>query len=137
MIHYNRLNVNEREEISLGIAKRLSQRSIALLLNRSPSTISHEINRNISGDQEYRAINAQKKTDHLKHITRKKRKLDTNKRLKKHVLKQLNELWSPEQIAKHLKVMYPTDMTMQISHESIYSYLYVCLLYTSPSPRDR
>lgn len=37
----------------------------------------------------------------------------------------MNELWSPEQIAKRLKVLYPTDMTMQISHESIYSYLYV------------
>ena len=34
-------------------------------------------------------------------------------------------MWSPEQIAKRLKVLYPTDMAMQISHESIYSYLYV------------
>lgn len=44
MSQYSRLNVNEREEISLGIAKRLSQRSIAVLLSRSPSTIFHEIN---------------------------------------------------------------------------------------------
>lgn len=42
-----------------------------------------------------------------------------------HVLKQLDQLWSPEQIAKRLKILYPIDMAMQISHESIYSYLYV------------
>src|SRR3989338_3538569 len=45
--------------------------------------------------------------------------------LKQYVLKQLDQLWSPEQIAKRLKILYPSDMAMQISHESIYSYLYV------------
>ena len=125
MTQYHRLNVNEREEISLGMAKGLSQRRIAMLLKRSPSTISYEISRNIKNAQEYRAIYAQAQTDRLLHSARKKRKLDTNKKLKEYVLKQLNKLWSPEQIAKRLKIMYPTDMAMQISHESIYSYLYV------------
>lgn len=45
--------------------------------------------------------------------------------LKQYVLKQLDQLWSPEQIAKRLKILYPSDRAMQISHESIYSYLYV------------
>jgi len=34
-------------------------------------------------------------------------------------------LWSPEQIAKRLKVLYPLDMSMRVSPETIYSYLYV------------
>lgn len=34
--------------------------------------------------------------------------------------------WSPQQIADRLKLEYPTDMNMQISHESIYTYIY-CL----------
>jgi len=51
--------------------------------------------------------------------------MDINIPLKHYVLEHLDQLWSPEQIAKRLKILYPIDMTMQISHESIYSYLYV------------
>jgi IS30 family transposase len=51
--------------------------------------------------------------------------MDINLPLKHYVLEHLDQLWSPEQIAKRLKILYPMDMAMQISHESIYSYLYV------------
>jgi IS30 family transposase len=33
--------------------------------------------------------------------------------------------WSPEQIANRLKVEFPEDEAMQISHEAIYQALYV------------
>ena len=125
MPRYHRLNVNEREEISLGLSKGLNQYDIASLLGRSPSTIYHEINRNTWYKQQYRAIQAQRRTNQLTHTARKKRKMDINEPLKQYVLKQLDQLWSPEQIAKRLKILYPMDMAMQISHESIYSYLYV------------
>ena len=125
MTQYPRLNINEREEISLGLAKGRSQRDIAASLSRSPSTICHEIKRNSEYGQPYRAVKAQRRVNRLTHTARKKRKLDINEPLKQYVLKQLDQLWSPEQIAKRLKIMYPMDMAMQISHESIYSYLYV------------
>jgi len=51
MSQYHRLNVNEREEISLGIAQGRSQYDIAILLSRSPSIICHEINRNTKTKQ--------------------------------------------------------------------------------------
>ena len=51
--------------------------------------------------------------------------MDINLPLKHYVLEHLDQLWSPEQIAKRLKILYPENMNMQISHESIYSYLYV------------
>jgi IS30 family transposase len=51
--------------------------------------------------------------------------MDMNLPLRHYVLEHLDQLWSPEQIAKRLKILYPMDMAMQISHESIYSYLYV------------
>jgi len=51
--------------------------------------------------------------------------MDINLPLKHYVLLHLDQLWSPEQIAKRLKILYPMDMEMQISPESIYSYLYV------------
>ena len=48
------LSLAEREEISRGIVCGRSLRSIAASLNRAPSTISREINRN-GGRQQYRA----------------------------------------------------------------------------------
>ena len=125
MSQYHQLNVNEREEISLGIAQGRSQYDIAISLSRSPSTICHEINRNTKYGQQYRAIQAQHRTDRVAHTARKKRKMDINIPLKHYVLEHLDQLWSPEQIAKRLKILYPMDMAMQISPESIYSYLYV------------
>ena len=125
MTHCYQLSINEREEISLGLAQKFSKNCIALSLSRSPSTICHEINRNTKYGQPYRAIQAQCRTDRLAHLARKKRKMDMNLPLKHYVLEKLDQLWSPEQIAKRLKILYPMDMAMQISHESIYSYLYV------------
>ena len=125
MSQYHRLNVNEREEIALGLAQGHSQHEIASSLGRSPGTICREINSNAKYGQQYRAVQAQQRTDRLAHIVRKKRKLDTNELLQQHVLKHLDLLWSPEQIAQRLKMLYPNDRAMQISHESIYAYLYV------------
>lgn len=51
--------------------------------------------------------------------------MDINIPLRDYVLFHLDQLWSPEQIAKRLKILYPENMNMQISPESIYSYLYV------------
>lgn len=41
------------------------------------------------------------------------------------VLSYLAKNWSPEQIAKRLIILYPSNMDMRVSHETIYSYLYV------------
>jgi len=54
-----------------------------------------------------------------------KHKLDSSLKLKRYVYKKLRLKWSPEQIAKTLEKDYPTDMTMRISPEAIYTYLYV------------
>jgi IS30 family transposase len=103
MSQYHRLNVNEREEISLGIEQGSSQYDIAISLSRSPSTICHEINRNTKYRQQYRAIQAQRRTIKFTHLARKNRKMDINLPLKHYVLEHLDQLWSPEQIAKRLK----------------------------------
>ncbi|WP_322627976.1 helix-turn-helix domain-containing protein, partial [Halothiobacillus sp.] len=49
---YSELSVEERATIQIGHAQGLSQRKIASLINRSPSTISRELrrNRNDCGD---------------------------------------------------------------------------------------
>jgi len=125
MQKYRHLTMNEREEISLGLAQGKSHRDIASMLNRSPATISRELVRNNRYGYHYRASRAQGRTDYRARLRRKKRKLDTNERLRQFVFERLNRRWTPEQIAKRLKVLYPMDRTMQISHESIYSYLYL------------
>ncbi|MCJ7790767.1 MAG: helix-turn-helix domain-containing protein, partial [Candidatus Atribacteria bacterium] len=125
MAHCSQLSINEREEISLGLAQKFSKNYIALSLGRSSSTICREVNRNTANGQVYRAVKAQHRANKLTHLARKNRKMDINLPLKHYVLEHLDQLWSPEQIAKRLKILYPNDMIMQISHESIYSYLYV------------
>jgi transposase, IS30 family len=127
MNKYKRLSMNEREEISLGLAQGKSCRDIAAMLVRSPSTISREIRRNnyTYGSYQYRAMVAHPKARRRARLPRRKRKLDTNEQLRRFVLEHLDKRWTPEQIAKRIKVLYPTDTTMRISHETIYSYLYL------------
>lgn len=127
MSQYRRLSMHEREDISLGLAQGKSRRDIAAMLGRDPSTISREILRNNYNycRYRYRASRAQSMARRKARIPRKKRKLDTNERLRQFVFEHLNRRWTPEQIAKRLRKLYPMDKSMQISHESIYSYLYL------------
>lgn len=126
MIKYHRISFFEREEISRQIALGSSLRIIATILSRAPSSISREIQ--LSGVCEskyYRAIFGQGQSNKMRHKLRKNRKLANNALLRKFVLSRLTKNWSPEQIAKRLIVLYPNDMSMRISHETIYSYIYV------------
>ena len=127
MPQYHRLNMNEREEISLGLAQGCSRRDIAAMLGRDPSTVSREVfrnNYNYCGCR-YSASRAQTMANRKTRLHRRSRKLDTNERLRQFVFEHLEKRWSPEQIAKRLKMLYPLDMSMRVSHETIYSYLYV------------
>lgn len=123
---YQRLSLTEREEISRKLACGSSMRIIARWLNRSPSTISREIYQAGFVDRTYyRAVWSQYHANKMRHQLRKNRKLFMNALLRKEVLFYLRKNWSPEQIAKRLRILYPNDMDMRISHETIYSYIYV------------
>ena len=126
MNKYTRLNFIQREEISRQLALGVSIQFIANRLSRSPSTISREINRCVVNKKYYRAIFAQQCSNKILHKPSKNRKLDKNSRLRNFVFYHLvQKRWTPEQVAKRLRILYPNDMAMRISHESIYSYLYV------------
>lgn len=123
---YTRLSAHEREEISRALSQGQSYRQIALSLGRSTSTVSRELARLRYRPISYRATFAhdvaKRKRKHPKA-----RKLLTNERLRVYVEeKLLGERWSPQQIAARLKLEYPSDMTMRISHEAIYTYVF-CL----------
>lgn len=126
MIKYQRLTPYEREEIYRILTLGGSIRHIADKLQRSPSTISREIKRNFYNHPiPYRPIFAQQRYNKHKHQRHTKHKLDFNIKLRKKVFELLGKKWSPEQIAKRLIIMYPDDMNMRISHETIYSYIYI------------
>lgn len=123
---YTRLSAQEREEISRGLSQRLSYGQIGLSIGRSTSTISREIARLRYQPSTYRATFAQEVAER-KRKHPKARKLLTNERLRMYIEdKILQEHWSPQQIAARLKLEYPNDMTMRVSHETIYTYVF-CL----------
>ncbi len=117
------LTLTEREEISRGLASKQSIRSIAKQLNRAPSTISREINRN-GGLHLYRASKADKLTWE-KALRPKTCKLAYNHNLIKVITKKLQLFWSPQQIAGWLKLEYPKDERYHVSHETIYRSLFI------------
>jgi IS30 family transposase len=118
-----RLSVEEREEISRGLAAGLSLRAIAAGMCRSPSTISREVAGN-GGRRRYRATVADQAA--WARSTRPKVcKLATNPVLAGIVTEKLQRRWSPQQIAGWLKLTYPDDPGMHVSHESIYRTLFV------------
>jgi len=117
------LSLAEREEISRGIAVGLSIRAIASQLGRAPSTISREIRRN-GGRRRYRANQAEEAAWEQAHRP-KSCKLAQNPALARIVAEKLMDRWSPWQIAGWLKRTYPDDMSMQVSHETIYLTLYI------------
>ena len=117
------LTLSEREEISRGIVVGLSLRTIARQLDRAPSTISREINRN-NGLKRYRAIQADKAAWHRAHRP-KPCKLTGNLQLSRIIASKLQCHWSPEQIAGWLKKAHAGNERLQVSHETIYRSLFI------------
>jgi IS30 family transposase len=117
------LKMTEREEISRGLGSGESLRSIAGRLARAPSTVSREVARH-GGRARYRANHADYEAS-LSALRPKPCRLALNGRLRKVVASKLALEWSPEQVSGWLKIRYPDDESMQISHETIYKSLFI------------
>jgi IS30 family transposase len=117
------LSLDDREEISRGMAAGVSLRSVARSLGRAPSTISRELRRN-GGQRRYRAAVADKRAWN-QALRPKLCKLARNDELRQLVAARLEENWSPEQIAGWLRHTYPGNEAYQVSHETIYRSLFV------------
>jgi IS30 family transposase len=118
-----RLSMADREELRAGIARGETFTAIAARLGRSTSTISREVTNN-GGREHYRAVKAHRRAA-LCARRPKCAKLASRPALRSVVEEWLEELWSPEQIAQRLRVEYPDDPMMQVSHETIYQSLFV------------
>ncbi len=117
------LSLAEREEISRAAAVGHSIRSIAARLERSPSTISREFERN-GGRAGYRAASADQAAWDRAHRP-KQCKLVENRPLARIVSDKLRLQWSPEQVAGWLRQSHSSDESWQVSHETIYRSLFI------------
>ena len=122
---YTHLTQHERYVIS-HLQGRLSLREIARRLNRSHTTIGRELKRAKSRYPhavywyDWSQLLAKEKAGKARHYRRQK-----HMRLCRYVEAKLNKQWSPEEIAHRLRLDYPADERMRISHETIYRWVYL------------
>ena len=118
-----RLSALEREEISRGMQAGHSCRQIARQVGRSPSTISRDVAAS-GGRSRYRAMKAEARACR-KALRPKTSKFVSMPRLRREVERRLHLRWSPQQISARLRVDFPDDLNMRVSHETIYQSLFV------------
>jgi len=118
-----RLSLAEREEISRGLVAGDTFVAIAVGLGRAASTVSREV-RAHGGRRRYRAHVAD--AEALAAMARPKvSKMAACPRLRAEVEARLELRWSPQQIARSLRDDFPDDLEMRVSHETIYTSLFV------------
>jgi IS30 family transposase len=117
------LSEAERIQIADLASRGLGPTAIGHALGRAPSTISRELRRNLHSSGQYRPFHA-----HSAAATRRRRarplKLSTDAALRAFVFARLQERWSPQQIARSLKLAHPTDPTARVATETIYQAIY-------------
>jgi IS30 family transposase len=123
--HGRRLTQEDREEIAHLKRLKKSVTEIAEEIGFHKATVSRELRRNTSGGR-YRATTAQTLADkRARDAQAKPAKLATNARLRAEVEDRLKRKQSPEQIAHRLRLDFPDDPEMRVSHETIYTSIYV------------
>lgn len=119
-----RLTKYEREQIELYFRRGLSGRAIANEIGRHHSVVERELKRNRSPHFAYDSAKANYFSQRRAKNTN-KRKLLKNERLREYVEEQLDEGWSPEQIAGRLKTNPPPELAgPTVSYEAIYQFIY-------------
>jgi IS30 family transposase len=118
------LTLEAREEIRVGIDRDESDQAIATRVGCHRSTIWREIGGN-GGRPAYRAFAAQARADDQARRP-KQRWFEEHVALWDHVVELLVRYrWSPQQIARSLRVDHPDESQWWVSHEAIYQALYV------------
>jgi transposase, IS30 family len=117
-----RLTLADREEVTLGLHAGQAFTVIAARLGKATSTVSREVAAN-GGRGGYRAWRAHQRA--REQARRPKIPKLACPRLAARVTAWLADWWSPQQIAARLRIEFPGDPMMRVSHETIYQALYV------------
>lgn len=123
---YHHLTQQERYVISHLSVAQFSIREIARRLGRHHSTISRELKK--AKDRhpwtvywyDWAQPLARDRCCRPRHLKR-----QNNSRLVAYVESRLRLEWSPEEIAHRIRIDYPDDVQMRISHETIYRWVYL------------
>jgi IS30 family transposase len=125
---WGHLSLEERAVVFSESLRGASQRQIAALLGRSPSTICRELARGRLArgpDRSYSVARGQRVYHARRQRCRPRRKLVQGQALYRFVRDHLLRFrWSPEQIAATLRSMHPDDPALRVSHETIYAMIY-------------
>lgn len=113
----------ERCRIEAGLAESDTFAAIGMKLARSTSTISREVNEH-GGRDGYRADAADEAAD-AAALRPRPTVFEMCPRLAGYVNAKLVVRWSPEEISTRLRIEFPDDEEMRVSHETIYQALFV------------
>jgi IS30 family transposase len=116
---YRQLTSGERYALELLHKQGRTQAEIAQTLERAPSTISRELQRNRRPGRSYSAFEAGQQTRGRRSRSRRNQRFTPADWAL--VIGCLEELWSPEQISGRLK----ETGELQISHETIYRFVWL------------
>lgn len=135
---YKQLSMEERSLIQTQLTLGLKPSWIAEDLGRSISTVTRELRRNgwerpaVKRDRgrppiagKYRAVLAQARATGNSAKPRAERRLQVGSVLWVTVMRYLRQGYSPEQISGTLKAVNPGQPSLQVSHETIYSAIYL------------
>jgi IS30 family transposase len=117
---YNHFTIEEREKLQSLWWQRLSVRTIAKEIGRSPSSISRELRRNFPPEHKVYTPRIAHERALVKRKCRGRKERLKNDQIRDYVFKHLRLRWSPEQISGRLK----KDLNELISPEAIYQYIY-------------
>ena len=126
---YTHFTLEERKYLQQLLSEDKSFREIATILERSPSTISREVNRNRAKYKPHRKVDNKYWYNHWRaqnlYIRRRReqqrRALKPNTSEWNYVIEKLNLFWSPEQIVNRYEMEYQKRLT---SFATIYRYIY-------------
>ena len=116
-MHYKQLTENERYQIYIMKKAGHHQESIALALDRNPSTISRELHRN-KGLKGYRPVQAQRSSDSRRQGAHKQCKVNDEVRV--WIIKLLRQELSPQQVVDYLR----REKRLSLHHETVYRLVY-------------
>mgnify|MGYP001023439246 CR=1 FL=1 len=118
------LTITDRSRINELLAEGRTAAAIGRALGRPTSTITRELARGRDAHGTYLPWLAQNRLEQAMRRP-KARKVDADPVLAAEVATRLGKKHSPEQIAARLRIDFPDDESMRLSHESIYQALYV------------
>jgi IS30 family transposase len=117
------LSEDERVRLADLRRERRPMREIAVLLGRSPSTISRELARGADAAGRYRPFEAHRRALGRRRLYRPSR-LARDAELRDWVIGRLKARWSPEQVSRGLRRQYPDQPARWLCAETIYQAVY-------------